>query len=120
MKELPLRLIREELLKLPGIGPETADSILLYALGKPIFVVDAYTRRILARHSVIAWKASYQEIQHLFEENLPRHTPLFNEYHALLVILGKELCRTHPKCHLCPLRSIGKLRLEETPAPIES
>ena len=120
MKRVPLNLVREELLNLPGIGPETADSILLYALDKPIFVVDAYTRRILARHSIISWDASYQEIQHLFEKNLPRYAPLFNEYHALLVVLGKELCRTHPKCHLCPLRSIGKLSLEETPALLES
>lgn len=120
MKKIPLNLVREELLNLPGIGPETADSILLYALDKPTFVVDAYTRRILARHSIISWDASYEEIQHLFEKNLPRRAPLFNEYHALLVVLGKEFCRTHPKCHLCPLRSIGKLCLEETPALLET
>lgn len=110
--------LRKELLSLPGIGPETADSILLYSLGKPIFVVDAYTRRILARHSLISWEASYEEIQALFQRNLLTWSPLFNEYHALLVALGKELCRTHPECHLCPLRSIGKLRLETSPAPI--
>ncbi|MBI3615971.1 MAG: endonuclease III domain-containing protein [Candidatus Omnitrophica bacterium] len=118
MRRIPLDPLRKELLSLPGIGPETADSILLYSLGKPIFVVDAYTRRILARHSLISWEASYEEIQALFQRNLLTWSPLFNEYHALLVALGKELCRTHPECHLCPLRSIGKLRLETSPAPI--
>jgi endonuclease-3 related protein len=113
MQRIPLGQLREELLSLSGIGPETADSILLYALSKPAFVVDAYTRRILARHSFIEWEASYAQIQSLFMEHLPKKVPLFNEYHALLVALGKELCLTHPKCHLCPLRRVGKLRLEK-------
>ena len=117
MKKVPWVRLRQELLNLPGIGPETADSILLYALHKPTFVVDAYTRRVLARHSLISWEDSYGQIQALFQRNLPPRVSLFNEYHALLVALGKELCRTHPICHLCPLRSIGKLRLETTPAP---
>ena len=116
MRSVPLDRLREELLQLWGIGPETADSILLYALGKPIFVVDAYTRRVLARHSLISWDASYDEIQALFMRNLPRLPSLFNEYHALLVAVGKELCMSHPKCHRCPLRDIGQLRLETTPA----
>lgn len=109
--------LRRELLDLSGIGPETADSILLYALEKPIFVVDAYTRRILARHSLISWKASYDHIQALFMENLPLKARFFNEYHALLVALGKHLClKKRPKCHLCPLRNVGRLRLEPNAA----
>ena len=118
MREDPLDRLREELLALPGIGPETADSILLYALGKPVFVVDAYTRRVLARHSFISRDASCEEIQALFMNHLPRSVPLWNEYHALLVALGKELCRTQPKCHLCPLQKIGKLRLEASCNPL--
>ncbi len=116
MRRVSLAPLRQELLGLPGIGPETADSILLYALGKPTFVVDAYTRRILARHSLIPWEASYEEIRSLFMKHLPGRAPLFNEYHALLVAFGKEICQTHPKCHLCPLRDIGKLHLETDPS----
>ena len=120
MKRIPLGQLREELLALSGIGPETADSILLYALGKPIFVVDAYTRRVLARHSLIPWDASYQQIQALFmsqgRDSGRSRAAHFNEYHALIVQLGKTLCRTHPKCHECPLRPIGHLCLERTPA----
>ena len=113
MRKIPWDQLREELLSLPGIGPETADSILLYALEKPTFVVDAYTRRILARHSIIPWEASYEEIRALFSEGLPHRVPYFNEYHALLVALGKELChRTQPECHICPIRDVGRLRLE--------
>jgi len=118
MRGLSLNSARRELLELSGIGPETADSILLYALEKPTFVIDAYTRRILARHSLISWDATYEEIRSLFLKHLPPKSSLFNEYHALLVALGKELCRTHPRCHLCPLQKIGRLRLETTPARI--
>ena len=119
MKRKPLSLLRDELLGLKGIGPETADSILLYALEKPIFVVDAYTRRILARHSLVPWEASYEEIQALFMRHLPAQSSIYNEYHALLVALGKELWQTHPKCHRCPLRSVGRLRLETAAAPVD-
>ena len=113
MKKVPLAPLRQELLALPGVGPETADSILLYALEKPIFVVDAYTRRILARHSLIEWDASYDQIQALFMDHLRADVPHFNEYHALLVILGKNLChKRSPACHICPLRKVGQLRLE--------
>jgi len=95
--------LREKLLGVKGIGPETADSILLYGLKKPIFVVDAYTRRILSRHGMISEKASYDEIQKLFMEHLPLDEKLFNEYHALLVYLGKTMCKKIPKCDICPL-----------------
>jgi endonuclease-3 related protein len=102
-RERPGKL-REKLLGVKGIGPETADSILLYGLKKPIFVVDAYTKRILSRHGVISEKASYDEIQKLFMDRLPLDEKLFNEYHALLVYLGKTMCKKIPKCNLCPLK----------------
>lgn len=96
---------RGKLLQVPGIGEETADSILLYAGEKPIFVVDAYTMRLVKRHRLVEAKISYGEVQRLFMENLPRDTELYNEYHALLVRLGKEFCRKRePLCHRCPLR----------------
>ena len=97
--------IREQLLSVNGIGPETADSILLYALNKPVFVVDAYTRRILSRHQLIPEDASYDEIQNLFRKHLKKDVKLFNEYHALLVRLGKGLClKKKGRCSLCPLK----------------
>ncbi|MFC1631314.1 endonuclease III domain-containing protein [Candidatus Omnitrophota bacterium] len=96
--------LRKRLLAIKGIGPETADSILLYAAGKPSFVVDAYTRRFLLRHSLIGQKADYQQIQALFTGQLPRRMNLFNEYHALIVRLGKDFCRTKPRCGECPLK----------------
>ena len=111
MRKMPTAQLRQELLEISGIGPETADSILLYALEKPIFVVDAYTRRFLTRHSLISPKAFYEEIQALFMNHLPLSAPLFNEYHALIVALGKNLCRTVPDCPACPLRRIGRLKL---------
>jgi len=100
----PAEVLREELLSVRGIGPETADSILLYALGKPVFVVDAYTARILTRHGLIAPPVDYHEIQALFENTLPRETALFNEYHALLVCCGKHFCKPKPLCGNCPLQ----------------
>jgi endonuclease-3 related protein len=106
MKGERLKGLRRKLLKVKGIGAETADSILLYGLGKPIFVVDAYTKRILSRHGIISERASYEEVQALFMDNLPLRITLFNEYHALLVHVGKTLCRKMPKCDICPLRGI--------------
>lgn len=102
--------LRQWLLSINGIGPETADSILLYALGKPIFVVDAYTKRILSRHGIISADAAYEEVQDLFMQNLRQETSLFNEYHALLVKLGKDFClKNKPRCLSCPLYD-GKTR----------
>jgi len=99
--------LRDELLSIKGIGPETADSILLYALNRPVFVVDAYTRRFLLRHRLIGDDADYHKIQRLFEENLPRDTRLYNEYHALIVRLGKEYCKKNePLCDICPLYNL--------------
>ena len=95
--------LRKELLSVNGIGEETADSILLYALGKPVFVVDNYSRRILGRHRLIPEGASYAEIQELFVQNLPADTEVFGEYHALIVKTGKLHCAKTPRCEGCPL-----------------
>jgi endonuclease-3 related protein len=99
----PLHALREELLSVSGIGPETADAILLYAGNLPTFVVDAYTARILYRHRLIDEPAEYDEIKDLFESNLPAEVKLFNEYHALLVQVGKRHCRPRARCPGCPL-----------------
>ena len=97
--------LRQQLLSVKGIGPETADSILLYALAKPAFVVDAYTKRILTRHRLIKEGAGYDEVQSFFLKELKTSVKLFNEYHALLVKLGKEFClKNKPKCDVCPLK----------------
>ena len=108
MRREGLEELREKLLQVKGIGPETADSILLYGLKKSIFVVDAYTKRILSRHGVVSEKASYEVVQGLFMDHLPHNERLFNEYHALLVHLGKTLCKKEPKCDICPIRSIAQ------------
>lgn len=98
--------LREALLDVHGIGPETADSILLYALGKPVFVIDAYTKRVLQRHGIAHEKASYHELQELFHKNFPPDVPLYNEYHALFVMLGKDYCKPRPRCEGCPLEGM--------------
>ncbi|MHC4712468.1 MAG: endonuclease III domain-containing protein [Planctomycetota bacterium] len=95
--------LREKLLAVRGIGRETADSIVLYAARKPTFVVDAYTFRLCVRHGLVFEDASYDELKSLFEDNLPADVPLFNEYHALIVRLGKEFCRKRARCGDCPL-----------------
>jgi endonuclease-3 related protein len=96
--------LRKKLLNVNGVGPETADSILLYAGKKPFFVVDAYTRRIFSRHKLISEDASYHQIQEFFSQNLERDVKLFNEFHAQIVMLGKNICtRRNPKCSVCPL-----------------
>ena len=104
MFETDVATLREQLLAVHGIGPETADAILLYAGGLPTFVVDTYTHRVLARHGWIGYEALYDEIKDYFESALPQDPALYNEYHALLVRLGKDYCRkTGPKCDECPL-----------------
>lgn len=95
--------LRIKLLQVHGIGEETADSILLYACQKPVFVVDAYTRRILSRHAIIQETAYYSAIQDLFMRNLPRSVSLYNQYHALLVNTGKLFCTPKRRCRECPL-----------------
>jgi len=103
LKDVYTSRLREELLAIKGIGRETADSILLYALGRPVFVVDAYTARITLRHELIDPGADYEQLRQLFESNLPEDVRLFNEYHALLVKTGKEFCRPKARCSGCPL-----------------
>ncbi len=104
---LPTARLRAELLAVHGIGEETADSIVLYAAGKPSFVVDAYTRRILTRLELITGNEPYRRIQKLFMDNLPPDVELYNEYHALLVRHGKERClKRTPRCDACPLHGL--------------
>jgi len=98
--------LRAELITIKGVGPETADSILLYAFDRPVFVVDAYTARIAFRHGLIEQDADYEQLRELFQSNLLQDTQLFNEYHALLVRVGKEFCKPKANCPPCPL---GKL-----------
>jgi len=101
-----LTIIRHKLLSVNGIGPETADSIILYALEKPVFVIDAYTKRILSRHTISAYDESYETYQKLFHDKLKKDVSLFNEYHALMVRLAKGFCRPKPRCSGCPLERI--------------
>ena len=96
--------LRARLLGVNGIGPETADSMILYAAHKPIFVIDAYTRRILSRHGLALADAPYDDLRMLFEDNLPADVPLFNEYHALIVFVGHHYCKKTPLCAECPLQ----------------
>jgi endonuclease III related protein len=98
---------RENLLSVQGIGPETADSILLYGGNHPIFVVDAYTHRVFSRHNLLADESDYDSIQEYFMDRLPADSSLFNEYHALIVRLGKEFCKkSRPLCEQCPLNGV--------------
>jgi endonuclease-3 related protein len=106
-KKQDLGELRRELLAVKGIGEETADSILLYALELPSFVIDAYTMRFCARFGLDAGK-NYGAAKGYFEEHLPRDVKLYNNYHALIVINGKEHCSKRPKCENCPLEAICK------------
>ena len=108
MTRRPLAVLREELLALHGIGPETADDILLYACGKPVFVVDTYTRRIFSRHGLVDPKIAYEALRAFFEETLPGEVPLFKEYHGLVVWTGKDFCKKNPQCEGCPLAPLLK------------
>ncbi len=106
MKRADLQHLRTDLLSLHGIGPETADSILLYALDRPIFVIDAYTKRIFSRHGFQDNNDSYDSYQQLFMDNLPHDVRLYNEYHALLVHTGYLYCKPAPQCERCPLAGL--------------
>ena len=98
--------LRERLLAVDGIGRETADSIVLYAARLPLFVVDAYTRRIFSRLGFLRGDEPYDEVQRFFMQRLPRDAPLFNDYHAQIVLLGKDVCRKRPRCGTCPLTDL--------------
>ncbi|MBI1910206.1 MAG: endonuclease III domain-containing protein [Deltaproteobacteria bacterium] len=104
MFEERLETLREKLLNVSGIGKETADSILLYAGNKPVFVVDAYTKRILLRHEMIDEEADYDQVQEYLTSHLPEDRKLYNEFHALIVMIGKNFCKTKPDCERCPLK----------------
>ncbi|MFC1709596.1 endonuclease III domain-containing protein [Candidatus Omnitrophota bacterium] len=105
MQKVDTLELRKQLLDVNGVGLETADSILLYAFHKPIFVVDAYTKRIFSRLKIFSPNPSYGDIQKLFMDNLRLDAKLFNEYHALIVKLGKDYCKKNkPKCKECPIR----------------
>ncbi len=113
MESVPLQELRRQLLDLKGIGPETADSILLYALGRPVFVVDAYTVRLFSRLGLCAEKEKYGTVQALFMNNLPHEERLFNEYHALIVKHSKSTCKKRsPLCESCPLAVLCSWRFK--------
>ena len=104
MQERDTGELRRGLLGVRGIGPETADAILLYALNRPSFVVDAYTRRIFSRHGFLPHDTPYEELRAFFMDALPLDVPLYNEYHALIVRTGNSFCKkSRPLCHACPL-----------------
>lgn len=106
LQRVPTAILREALLALHGVGEETADDILLYAFDRPVFVIDAYTRRLLQRIGLITGKESYATLQKLFEESLPHDTKLFAEYHGLIVQHAKQHCRKVPICGDCVLRKV--------------
>jgi len=106
MRKVDTSSMRKSLLSVNGIGPETADSILLYALDKPVFVIDAYTKRVMSRHGLASENIDYHDLQALFHKSLPLDVQLFNEYNALFVIAGKNYCKPSPKCTGCPLEGV--------------
>lgn len=107
LQHLPDHELRQAVLSVNGVGPETADDILLYAFERPVFVIDAYTRRIFSRLGLLEHDHGYETLRHHFEHELrkePQRVALFNEYHALIVLHAKEHCRVKPRCTGCPLR----------------
>ena len=106
LEGLSATALREELLRIKGVGAETADSIVLYGFNKCVFVVDAYTCRVMGRHRLIEAGADYEQVRDFFESSLAADVELFNEYHALFVRVGKEYCRPRAKCQGCPLEAL--------------
>jgi endonuclease-3 related protein len=102
--------LRHRLLQIYGIGPETADAIVLYAAGKPIFVIDAYTHRIFHRLGYFPERISYREMQSFFMDTLPPEASLYNEYHALIDALGHHTCTARPRCDACPLAGLCRIQ----------
>ena len=110
LRNIDTAALRNMLLAIHGIGPETADDILLYAFERPVFVVDAYTRRIFSRLGLLQGDAGYEEIRRGFEQALGPEVEMFNEYHALIVLHGKETCKSTPHCYQCGLTAICDFR----------
>lgn len=106
LKEMPTSALRVALLSVYGVGPETADDILLYAFARPVFVVDAYTRRVFARMGAIVGDENYEVLRLWLERAVPRDVAVYNEYHGLIVRHGKETCRTRPRCDACCLATL--------------
>jgi len=114
LQKWPRDELRKELVSIRGVGPETADSIMLYALDKPVFVVDTYTLRVTTRHGLIERNCTYYDLQNLFQDHLPEDLDLYRDFHAQLVEVGKRYCRPTPKCQNCPVRTVlGEPDLEE-------
>lgn len=107
MKKENVKSLRKKLLAVNGVGQETADSILLYAFNKQMFVIDAYTRRIFYRHGLTSLEVSYEELQREIIDSIPRSRKIYNEFHALIVKIGKDYCKPKPKCESCPLNKIN-------------
>lgn len=103
MRKVPISDLREQLLSVWGIGDETADSILLYSIDLPSFVIDAYTKRIFSRIGLVSSTDTYMELKKYFEDNLPKNSQMYNEYHALIVEHGKNTCKPRPLCEHCPI-----------------
>ncbi len=108
ISKLPTEKLRKKLLEIKGVGPETADSIILYAFSKPSFVVDLYTKRIFSRLGICKENCTYEELQDLFHDSLPKDAKIFNEYHALIVEHAKRFCTKKPDCIKCPLSRLCK------------
>jgi len=109
--------LRDALLSVHGVGPETADDIVLYAFDRPVFVIDAYTRRLFARLGIIAGTESYEGLRGLFEQALPADAGMYNEYHALIVAHAKDVCRPRPLCGQCVLRRRCAYRIADGGLP---
>jgi endonuclease-3 related protein len=104
LKQLDTGVLRQKLLSVNGVGHETADDMLLYAFGRPVFVIDAYTRRIFSRYGLIDGDESYDLLRHSIENSLEKDVVLYNEYHALIVQHGKDICKVKPRCSECCLK----------------
>ncbi|RME32687.1 MAG: endonuclease [Gammaproteobacteria bacterium] len=113
LRQLPDGELRRRLLSVHGIGPETADDILLYAFDRPIFVIDAYTRRLFSRLGLISGDEGYEELRGWFERHLGPDVALYNDYHAQIVVQAKEVCRPRPRCEACCLRRVCEYRTTE-------
>jgi endonuclease-3 related protein len=120
LARIPTKRLREMLLSVNGIGPESADDILLYAFNRPVFVIDAYTRRLFSRLEIVRGDEDYEVLRNMFEFNLERGTKLFNEFHALIVHHAKHICRPRPRCDQCCLSKQCRYRNGQNAQPLRS